>query len=149
MKSSKDGEFIEMLAVKIISVVFLILLFLAVYRSARRQKTHPRMRASEKLISSFIDAVQDLSQGKGDAYELLKEAFPRHEKAYLEFRPRLRGRSLKHFDEAWKDYYCSGNGNLTPFRNRYFAGGNDLLAKEKRQLALQRIKRILSFANSN
>ena len=148
MKAARVG-ILPMLAVKILSLGILIFLFLVIYRSARRQKTHPRMRASQKFITSFIDAVQDLSQGNGDAYLMLKEAFPKHEKAYLEFRSRMKGRSRKLFDEAWKDYYCSGNGNPTPFRNRYFAGGNDLLAKEKRQLALQRIKRILSFANSN
>lgn len=138
-----------MLAVKILAIVFLLLLFYAVYRSARRQKTHPRMRASQKFITSFIDAVQDLSQGKGDAYEMLKEAFPNHERAYLDFRSRMKGRSRKLFDEAWKDYYGSGNGNPIPFRDQYFAAGNELLAKEKRRLALQRIKRILAFAKTN
>jgi hypothetical protein len=138
-----------MLAVKISAIVFLLLLFFAVYRSARRQKTHPRMRASQKFITSFIDAVQDLSQGKGDAYEMLKEAFPNHERAYLDFRSRMKGRSRKLFDDAWKDYYCFGNGNPTPFPEKYFAGGDEFLAKDKRRLALQRIKRILSFAKSN
>mgnify|MGYP000651633810 CR=1 FL=1 len=137
-----------MLAVKILSLGILIFLFLAIYRSARRQKNHPRMRAAQKFITSFIDEVQDLSQGKGDAYEILKEAFPKHEKAYLEFRMRLRGRSRKHLDEAWRDYYCSGNGNPAPFQDQYSAGGDDRLAKEKRQKALRKIKRILSFANS-
>jgi len=149
LKSSKDGKFIEMLAAKIISIGLLILLFLAIYRSARRQKTHPQMRASEKLMTSFMDAVQDLSQGKGDAYEILKEAFPKHEQAYLQFRSRMGGRACKRFDEVWLDYFCSGNGNPTPFRDQYFAGGDELLAKEKRHLALRRIKRILSFAKSH
>lgn len=135
-----------MLAVKILAIGFLLLLFYAIYRSARRQKTHPRMRASQKFITSFIDAVQDLSQGKGDAHLMLKEAFPKHEKAYLDFRPRMKGHSRKLFGEAWKDYYCSGNGNPTPFRAQYFAGGDELLAKEKRQLAVRKIKRLLSFA---
>ena len=63
------------------------------------------MGASQKFITSFIDAFQDLSQGKGDAYDLLKEAFPKHERAYLDFRPRMKGRSRRLFDEAWKDYY--------------------------------------------
>ena len=138
-----------MLAAKIFSIGILILLFFAIYRSARRQKTHPRMRASQKFIASFIDAVQDLSQGKGDAYDLLKEAFPKHEKAYLAFRPRMKGRSRRLLDEAWKDYYGSDNGNPAPFRDQYSAGGNELLAKEKRRLALQRIKRILAFAKTD
>jgi hypothetical protein len=56
------------------------------------------------------------------------------------------GRSRIRFDEAWKDYYCFGNGNPTPFPEQYFAGGNEVLAKEKRQLAIRRIKRLLSFA---
>ena len=104
------------------------------------------MRVSQKFIAAFIEAVQDLSQGKGDAYAWLKEAFPKHEKAYLQFRSRINGRSRKRFDEAWKDYYCFYNGNPTPFSEPYFAGGNEILAKENRLLALQRIKRILSFA---
>lgn len=149
MKSTKDWELAEMFAVKILSILFLILLFFAAYRSARRQKSHPQMRVAEIFLTSFIDAVQDLSQGKGDAYEMLKDDFPRHEKAYLEFRSRLRGRSRKHFDEAWKDYYCSGNGNPARFREQYSAGGDNLVAQEKRQLALRRIKRILSFARTN
>ena len=138
-----------MLAVKILSLGILIFLFLAIYRSARKQKTHPRMRASQKFITSFIDAVQDLSQGNGDAYLMLKEAFPKHEKAYLDFRPRMKGRSRKLLDEAWKDYYGSDNGNPMPLRDQYSAGGNELLAKEKRRLALQRIKRILAFAKTD
>jgi hypothetical protein len=60
----------------------------------------------------------------------------------------MKGRSRRLLDEAWKDYYGSDNGNPAPFRDQYFAGGDDLLAKEKRQLALRKIKRILSFAKS-
>jgi len=137
-----------MLAVKILSLGILIFLFLVIYRAARRQKTHPRMRAAQKFITSFMDAVQDLSQGNGDAYELLKGAFPRHEKAYLEFRSRINWLFRKGFDEAWKDYCCSSNGNRTPFRDQYFAGGNETIAAKKRQLALQKIRRILSFAKN-
>jgi hypothetical protein len=137
-----------MFAVKILSILFLLLLFFAIYRSARREKTHPRMRAAQKFITSFIDAVQDLSQGKGDAYEMLKDAFPKHQKAYLEFRSRLKGRSRKHFDEAWKEYSCSGNGHPLSFLEQYFAGGNETAAREKRQLAALRIKRLIGYAQN-
>jgi hypothetical protein len=73
------------------SVAVLIFLFAAVYRAARRQKTDPGRRATQKFIAAFIDAVQDLSQGKGDTYELLREAFPKRENAYLQFLSRMRG----------------------------------------------------------
>jgi hypothetical protein len=92
-----------------------------------------------------MEEIQNLSQGKGDAFEFLSDAIPAHERAYLQYRSFLKGKSLQQFDEAWRDYLGEGQGNFQSFREQYFAAGNILLAMEKRHLALKRITNLISF----
>ena len=119
-----------------------------IYHSIRENRRRPWLRAAEKFSEAFIDEVQDLSQGKGDAYEFLRSAFPQHEIAYLQFRTRLKGRTLQQFDDAWREYYCFSKETPRPFPEQYFADGNIEIAKGKRALALKRIKILLSFAEN-
>jgi len=135
--------------VKIISLAGLLVIFSKIYLSIRRNKDKPKRHAAEKLFEAFIDEIQDLSIGKGDAYEILKQAFPKHEMAYIKFRPYLRGKVLRQFDEAWRDYYCRNQENPEEFLKQYFASENEAMAKEKRQLALKKILKILSFAKKS
>jgi hypothetical protein len=121
-------------------------MILRLFYSIRRDEREPRFRASEKFYQAFNDEINNLSQGKGDAYEFLKNAFNRHKNAYRDFRPYLKGKKLKQFDEAWREYICYSKENPLPFPEQYFADENLALAREKRELALRRIRNLLSFA---
>jgi len=145
----KGLESSEMDIVKIISLAGLLVIFSKIYLSIKRNKYKPKRHAAEKLFEAFIDEIQDLSIGKGDAYEILKQAFPKHEMAYIKFRPHLRGKVLRQFDEAWRDYCCRNQENPQAFLEQYFAPGNETMAKEKRLLALKRILKIISFARKS
>jgi hypothetical protein len=126
-----------------LSLVVLLVIFLRVYLNIRKTRNRPRLLAAEKLSEAFREEMQDLSQGSGDAFEFLRNAFSKHEKAYLTFRPRLKGKSLEKFDQAWWEY---SNGGPQSFLEPYSAAGNMALAKDKRALALSRIRKLLSFA---
>ena len=131
---------------KTIIYLGLFLIICRLFYSIRKDKRNPRFRASDKFYQAFNDEINNLSQGKGDAYEFLKNAFNKHKNAYIDFRPYLRGKKLKQFDEAWREYFCYSKENPLPFPEQYFADGNLALANEKRELALRRIRNLLSFA---
>jgi hypothetical protein len=130
----------------IIALTGLLLILIRIYLPIKKNRERPRLLAAEKFLEVFMGAIQDLSQGKGDAFEFLRSAFPTHEEAYFKFRTYLKGRALQLFDEAWREYYSYSNKNFHPFPEQYFAAGNIALAKEKRALALRRIRNLLSFA---
>jgi hypothetical protein len=136
-------------AIKIISVAGLSVIALRTYLSMRKNGSRTKLNAAEKLYEAFMDEIQDLALGKGDAYEILKKAFPKHEKAYLQFRPYLNGKGLHQFDEAWKEYCCPSGEDLQPFLERLFTAGTEIGATEKHQLALKKILRILSFTRKH
>jgi len=124
----------------------LFIIIVGLLYSIRRDKRNPRFRASEKFFQAFNDEINNLSQGKGDAGEFLKNAGHKHKIAYMDFRRRLKGKKLSQFDEAWGEYFCCREENSLPFPEQYSAGGNLTLAREKRELALRRIRNLLSFA---
>ncbi len=125
----------------------LFLLVVSLFHSIRSDKRNPRFRASEKFHQALNDEISNLSQGKGDASAFLKNAFHKHENAYLDFRPYLSGKKLKQFDEAWKEYSGWSGEKTFRFPEQYSANGNWALAGEKRALALRRIRNLISFAN--
>ena len=127
-----------------ISLVGLSMIFFWIYLSIRRNRNLPKRHAAERLFEAFKDEIQGLSNGRGDAYEILKKALPRHENAYLHFWPHLNGKVLRQFDEAWREYSCGREEISPPSLGQYFSGGNQTLAQEKRQLALRKILRFLS-----
>jgi hypothetical protein len=126
-----------------ISLAFLLVIFLRIYLNVKKNRHKPRLFAAEKFWEAFRDEIQDLSQGMGDPAEFLKHAFPKHEKAYLGFRRHLKGKSLEKFDQAWGEY---SNGGPQSFLEPYSTAGNTALAKDKRALALSRIRELLFFA---
>ena len=128
-----------------ICILGLLLIFFGVSSSIRRARRKPLVRAGEKFSEFFREEIQDLCQGKGDAYEFLKSAFAKEERAYLQFRTQLKGKTLQQFDEAWREYYWHDKTDPHPFPEQYFAAGDPALAEEKRHLALRRIKKLLSF----
>jgi hypothetical protein len=126
----------------------LAFIFLWIYHSIRENWRRPWRIARERFAAAFMDEIQNLSQGKGDAFEFLRDAIPRHERAYRQYRSFLKGKSRQQFDEAWRDYLGDSQGNLQLFREQYFAAGNIFLAQEKRHLALKRIRSLLSFTQT-
>ncbi len=60
--------------------------------SIRRNGNTPRRHAAERLFEAFKEEIQDLSLGTKDAYQILKQAFPKHERAYTQFRPYVKGK---------------------------------------------------------
>jgi hypothetical protein len=131
----------------ILSGAVLLLIFVRIYLSIRKNRRKPRLLASVKFSEAFIDEIQDLSQGKGDAFEFLRGSFSKHERAYRKFRTCLKGKTLQKLDEAWGEYfYGSEDDNSHSCPEQYFAAGNISLAREKRKLALKRIQKLLSFA---
>jgi hypothetical protein len=129
---------------RIISLAGLTMILFWTYLSIRRNRDLPKRRAAERLFEAFKDEIQDLSNGKGNTSHLLKEAFPRHESAYLHFRPYLSGKALRKYDEAWKEY-CRGLDEIScPPEEPYSVGGTQTPAQERQQLALKRVLRFLS-----
>ena len=129
-----------------ISLIGLSMIFFWIYLSMRRNWNLPRRHAAERLFEAFKDEIQVLSDGRGDAYEILKKSLPRHENAYLLFRPHLNGKVLRRFDEAWREYSCRGEDHSPSFLEQYSAAGNDTVARERRQLALKKILTLLALA---
>jgi uncharacterized protein YozE (UPF0346 family) len=111
----KKEEGTGMESIRVISLASLTMIFFWVYLSIRRNGNRPRRRAAERLFESFKEEIQDLSLGTRDAYEILKQAFPKHEKAYTQFRPYVKGKVLRKFDEAWQDYSCRGKDHSPSF----------------------------------
>jgi hypothetical protein len=131
-------------SIRVFSLAGLTMIFFWVYVSIRRNWNLPRRHAAERLFEAFKEEVQDLSLGTKDAHEILKQAFPKHEKAYTQFRSYLNGKVLQKFDEAWREYSCGREEDSTPSLEQYITGGNQTLAQERRRLALRRIFRFLS-----
>jgi hypothetical protein len=131
-------------AIRVISLAGLTMIFFWVCLSIRRNGNKPRRHAAERLFEAFKEEIQDLSLGTKDAHQILTQSFPKHEKAYTQFRPFVKGRVLRKFDEAWREYSCGREEISIPFLEQYFAGGNQSLAQERRHLALSRILRFLS-----
>jgi hypothetical protein len=134
---------------RMISLAGLTMIFFWIYLSIRRNRNLPKRHAAERLFEAFKDEIQGLSNGAGDAYEILEEAFPRHEEAYRHFRSHINGRVLQKIDEAWEDYSCRGTHNLISFREQYSAPGNGTDQREKRQLALKKILTLLALAKGD
>jgi hypothetical protein len=130
----------------IISSAGILIILSGIYLSIMRNRRKFFFLASRRFREAFIDQIQDLSQGKGDAFEILRRSSPKQEKAYLRFRAFLQGKALRRFDEAWREYHGYGGENPHPFPEQYSAAANFALAKEKRALALRRIQNLFSFA---
>ena len=130
----------------VVSSAGFIIIFTWIYLSFTKNRRKTFHLAAKNFREAFTDEINDLSQGEGDAFEFLRTALPKQEKAYLQFRTYLKGRALRQFDEAWNEYYGDGGGNSHFFPHQYSALGTTVLAKEKRTLALRRIQNLFSFA---
>jgi len=129
---------------RVISLAGLSMILVWVCLSIRRTRNLPRHHAAERLFEDFKDEIQGLSLGAVDPYEILGQAFSKHEKAYIHFRPHLKGKVLREFDEAWKEYCRWREENSSPSLELHSAGVNEPLAQERQQLALRKVLRFLS-----
>ena len=125
----KREEGTGMESIRVISLAGLTMIFFWVYLSIRKNRNIPRRHAAERLFEAFKEEIQDLSLGTRDASEILNQGFPKHEKAYTQFKPFAKGKVLQKFDEAWREYSGSRKENSTPSLEKYFAGGNQTLAR--------------------
>jgi len=140
----RETESNKMDTARIISLAGLTMIFFWIYLSIRRNRDLPKRHAAERLFEAFKDEIQGLSNGNGNTSDMLKEAFPRHESAYLHFRPYLNGKALRKFDEAWREYCHGRDETSSPSVGSYSVGGDQTLAQERQQQALRQLLRFLS-----
>ncbi len=91
-----------------------------------------------------------LEQDNGsDPYDVLQEAFPRHQAAANEFRFHLSESKKKQFDQAWREYCYDDQGLDIPYLEQYSRDlGSVGLAKENRQIAIDRINSVLELTGA-
>jgi hypothetical protein len=131
---------------RMISMGGLSMIFSGIYLSVRRNRDIPKRHAADRLVEAFKDEIQDLTLGKGDGCEILKQAFPKHEKAYLQFRLYLNPNDLRKFDEAWREYSGRCQEKTQTILTDIFPEESKSVAHVRRQLALEEILEFLSLA---
>jgi hypothetical protein len=130
---------------RMISTGGLSMIFSGIYLSVRRHRDIPKRHAADRLMEAFKDEIQDLNQGKGDACAILKQAFPKHEQAYLQFRRYLSPSDRRNFDEAWREYSGRCQEKTQTILTEIFPEDSKSVAHVRRQLALEEILEFLSW----
>jgi hypothetical protein len=110
-----------------------------------------RIDAGRRLREAFQDELASLEvlpiPGEVDAFGILNSAFKKHLIAISEFAhviPRCK-RNL--FSQAWQQYHCYPEPPFTHFLEQYDTRTGSIEQRKKnRELAIERIKHILSFA---
>lgn len=113
--------------------------------------------AGEQLRSAFAIEIADLIScvpaEPGSAYDLLKRAFIKHERAIYAFRNVLNIKQQDLLDAAWRQYFYPEGVNLIAPESEVetyilaqYIGNNRQEEVEKRQNAVQRLNAIMSFA---
>jgi len=129
-----------------ISAGGLSMILSGIYLSMRRNRDIPKRHAADRLVEAFQEEIQDLNLGKEDAHEILKRAFPKHQKAYLQFRLYLNPNDLRKFDEAWREYSGRCQEKTQTILTEIFPEDSKSVAHLRRQLALEAILEFLSLA---
>ncbi len=132
--------------VKILAFLGLAAIGRRVYLSVRRERNEPRRRAAERLFQAFLDEIHDLNEGERDAAEILRQAFPKHEEAYTQFRFRLKGKDRRNFDDAWEGYSRLHLNDSPLQAGPLPAAGNGTVPREQRQRVLKEMLAFLSSA---
>jgi len=131
---------------RMISLAGLAMIFFWVYLSIRKNRNLPRRHAAQRLLEVFQDEIRGLNYGQEDVSELLARAWPRQEKAYLEFRPYLKRKELREFDKAWLEYSSWIKEKPKTILAEIFPEGSATVVYERRQLCLDQISGFLSLA---
>jgi len=109
-----------------------------------------RIDAGRRLREAFQDELASLEvlpiPGEGDAFDMLNGAFKKHLIATSEF-ARLVSRCKRNsFNQAWQDYHCYPKPPFPHFLEQYDTRTGSIEQRKKnRELAIQRVKHILSF----
>jgi hypothetical protein len=120
--------------------------FLAYFLAKKSRREERFTRACEDFISAFEDEFRQLRFGAEDPHIILASASDKHISAVMRFKRFLKGRQLSAFDKAWREYYYYEDSNMAGLE-RYSAKGVGYEEKKKRrELALERISRLISFA---
>ena len=132
--------------VRIISLLGLAIIGLRICLAAKRERRKPRYQAAERFFEAFFDEIRDLNERKKDTAEIVEQAFPKHEKAYAQFRVYLKGKGLRKFDDAWEGYSRRLLDDPQSRGESYSDAGNGTAPEKQRQLALKELLRFLSSA---
>jgi len=118
-----------------------------VLTNLRWKREHHR-EAKDRFRSEFEADLVELRDLQMEPYDILKGSLPRHMKAKAEFERYLKGRTLFEFNAAWDEYYhfTFENGQKIPHLEQYFSAGSIDKRTEMRKLAIERLERLLYFA---
>lgn len=131
--------------------------FLTKQRSHQDRRAARFNAASEELRKAFEREIAALRSNApaepGSTYDLLKEAFPKHERAIYAFRNVLDKKQQNLYDAAWKQYFYPEGVNLIvpelevrTYMLAQYIGLHNEEEVEKRQSVVQRLEAIMSFA---
>ena len=112
-----------------------------------RSKKDRMASTSRDLRAAFADELSKLGNAPDNAFDILKDAYSKHEKAGLEFAHFLPCSAKQRFLQAWETYRCHPKNPGVPFLEQYSKHLGDVsLAARNRALAIERINRVVSFA---
>ena len=109
-----------------------------------------RIDAGRKLREAFQDELVSLEvlpiPGEVDAFDTLNGASKKHLIAISEFSCALSRCKRSAFNQAWQQYHCYPEPPFTHFLEQYDTRTGSIEQRKKnRELAIERIKHILSF----
>jgi hypothetical protein len=103
--------------------------------------------AAAAFRASFSGTLASLRNGSDDPYPMLEQQFLTHESSVLEFALHLNYIQRERFMKSWHDYYCLDGDSANPLLAQYSKHlGSTELATKNRNLAIQRIEQLLTYA---
>lgn len=106
-------------------------------------------RAAASLAQSFQDELIRLESREDiDTHKILAPAFLKHQKAVQEFMFHLSEKRQLELIALWHEYYCLEKTDI-PLIGQYMDSGSSVQREKLRELATQRIRRIMAFASKN
>lgn len=129
-------------------VIGVIGTYLGAMKIADRQRF---IDAGRRLREAFQDELAILrGPDDCDAFTLLNSSFKKHLIAITEFRYVLHGNKIESFNRAWLTYHCTSEAPFIHLLEQYDTKtGSREQRNKNRELAIQRINRILSFTEYN
>ena len=119
------------------------------YFSVKLMRRQEFNKAAAAFRSAFIKeqrllSFDSLADSVGlTASDIVKAAIDRHEVAMIIFKPFISKCVIKAYEKAWEDYA----GDSRHFEQ--YSTDNKIMRPKKKELALQRINRLLEFADYN
>lgn len=121
----------------------------AIGRDRRKEHNDAVNKFRDAFKSELLSLNTSLTENYIDACDLLKPAFEKHRLAIFDFRPFLKGKKQKGFDQAWRNYYgYDGNQKVKiEFLFKYSGDGYEgEESRNRRSLAISNIEKLLEFA---